>query len=192
MKIYLLLGHPDSASYNGAIAHAYCQKAQELGHEVRFQKVGDLKFDPILHKGYKEIQALEPDLAQAQENLLWCDHWVVVYPMWWGSVPALFKGFLDRTLVPGFAFKYHKNDPMWDKLLKGRSGEIIRTSDAPTIWICLMYGNSDLGMIKNATMNFCGIKPVRVHRIDRVKDRSMEELEKKIQKVIHSIPKLRN
>lgn len=187
MKIYLLLGHPDAGSYNGAIADAYFKRAVELGHDVRYQKIGEMDFDPILHKGFKVIQPLEPDLIQAQENLLWCEKWVIVYPMWWGAMPALLKGFFDRALLPGFAFKYHKTDPMWDKLLKGRTGEIIRTSDAPDLWIRFVYGSGDLGAIKNATMEFCGIKPVKVHRISRVKDLSAEEREKKLQKVIGSI-----
>ena len=169
VKIYILLAHPDKNTFNGNLANAYETTAKNKGHEVRRQNLGEMKFDPILWKGYKEIQELEPDLKQAQKNILWCDKWVIVYPIWWGSVPALFKGFLDRTLYSGFAFKYHDKDPFWDKLLKGRTGEIISTCDAPKIWIWWQYRNSDLNAIKKATLEFCGIKPVKVTRISRVK-----------------------
>ncbi len=135
MKIYILLAHPNIHSFNGAIADFCEQEAIANGHQVKRQNLGDLRFDPILWKGYNEIQALEPDLQQAQQNLLWCDRWIIVYPVWWGSVPALLKGFLDRVLLPGFAFKYHKKDPFWDKLLQGRSAQLITTSDAPAIWL---------------------------------------------------------
>ncbi|MGB5555167.1 MAG: NAD(P)H-dependent oxidoreductase [Flavobacteriaceae bacterium] len=169
MNIYVLLAHPDKESFNGQLAEAYFSAAKEKGHEVRIQRLGEMKFDPILWKGYKEKQELEPDLVQAQENILWCEKWVIVYPIWWGSVPALFKGFLDRTLYSGFAYKYHDNDPMWDKLLKGRTGELITTCDAPNWWIWWQYRNSDLNAVKRATLEFCGIKPVKVTRISRVK-----------------------
>lgn len=169
MKIYLLLAHPDKESYNNRIAEAYHQSALEKGHEVQFQRLGDMNFDPILWKGYKVIQELEPDLKKAQEYILWCDKWVIVYPIWWGSFPALLKGFFDRILYSGFAFKYHKNGPFWDKLLKGRSAHVITTSDAPSWWIWWKYRNSDIHSIKKATLEFCGITPVKVTRIDRVK-----------------------
>ena len=95
---------------------------------------------------------------------------MLVYPIWWGSVPGLLKGFFDRVLYSGFAYSYHQTDPMWDGLLKGRSAHIFTTSDAPNIWTLLAYRNSDLGTVKNATLGFCGIRPVKVTRFDRMKD----------------------
>lgn len=169
MKIYILLTHPDKNSLNGALADAYEQSALEKGHEVRRQNLGDMRFDPILWHGYKTIQELEPDLKTAQENILWCEHWVIFYPIWWGSVPAIFKGFLDRTLYSGFAYKYHKTDPLWDKLLKGRSAHIFTTSDAPWWWIYFAYRNSDLNMVKRAVLQFCGISPVKTTRFSGVR-----------------------
>jgi NAD(P)H dehydrogenase (quinone) len=178
MKIYILLGHPDSESFNGQIFETYVASARANGHEVKLQKLGNLRFDPVLWKGYKMVQALEPDLLTAQENILWCDHWVIIYPIWWGSLPALLKGFFDRTLYSGFAYKYHKNDPFWDKLLKGRSAEIITTCDAPRWWIWWQYRNSDLNTIKRAILEFCGFHPVIVKRIDRLRFKSESERKK--------------
>jgi len=169
MHIYLLLAHPDRNSFNGQLADTYEKALLAQGHEVRRQNLGDIHFDPVLWKGYSNIQDLEPDLRQAQENILWCQQWVIIYPVWWGSVPALFKGFLDRVMLPGFAFKYHQKDPFWDKYLVKRSAHIITTSDAPKIWLWWQYGNSDIKAIKKATLEFCGIKPVKVSRISRVK-----------------------
>ena len=169
MKIYLLLGHPDTETLNGALADTYEAEALKKGHEVRRQNLGAMHFDPILWKGYHTVQELEPDLKQAQENILWCDHWVIFYPIWWGSLPAIFKGFLDRTLYSGFAYKYHKTDALWDKLLKGRSAQVFTTCDAPWWWIYFQYRNSDLHTIKRATLEFCGISPVKVMRFTRVR-----------------------
>ncbi|MDX2001678.1 MAG: NAD(P)H-dependent oxidoreductase [Chitinophagales bacterium] len=171
MNIYILLGHPDKRSFNGQLADAYEAGARAEGHTIRRQNLGDLHFDPILWQGYKHRQELEQDLLQAQESILWCNHWVIIYPIWWGSMPALLKGFFDRTLYSGFAYKYHENDPFWDKLLKGRSGHIITTCDAPRWWIWYMYRNSDLNSVRRATLEFCGVNPVKVTRIDRLKYR---------------------
>jgi putative NADPH-quinone reductase len=166
---------------------AYAERARTMGHEVRIQQLGNMKFDPVLWQGYKEKQQLEADLIQAQENIIWCNHWVIVYPMWWGSVPALLKGFLDRVLLSGFAYKYHKTGPMWDKLLKGRTAALITTSDAPWWWIWLQYGNADLKMLKKATLGFCGFSPVKHIRIDRVRFLTEEQRKKQIERVCATI-----
>ena len=187
MKIYLLLGHPDKETFNGQIAEAYRHAAIEKGHEVRFQRLGEMIFDPILWKGYKGVQKLEPDLKQAQDNIMWCDKWVFIFPLWWGAVPALLKGFIDRTLYSGFAYKYHDHDPFWEKLLKGRSAEIISTCDAPKWWIWWQYRNSDLNSLKRATLEFCGVAPVKSTRISRVRHLSKEERQRWIQKLCDAI-----
>ena len=187
MRIYILLAHPDKESFNGQIAEAYQAQALEKGHEIRIQRLGDMAFNPVLWQGYKTTQVMEPDLLLAQENILWCQKWVIIYPMWWGSVPGLFKGFLDRTLSPGFAFKYHENDPFWDKLLKGRSAELIVTSDSPWWWIWLQYRNSDINAVKRATLQFCGITPVKTTRITNVRFLKSEDRQRKLDRIIASI-----
>ena len=105
----------------------------KVGAEVREVFLADLRFDPVLHHGYKEIQELETDPVHAQELIKWADHLVFVYPLWWATMPALLKGFLDRTLLPDFAFKYRPNSPFWDKDLTGKTARMIITMDAP-VW----------------------------------------------------------
>lgn len=175
MRIYLLLGHPETASFNGALADAYEKAARARGHELRRQNLGELAFDPVLRPG--AVQPLEPDLVTAQQNLLWCETWVMFYPVWWGNVPALLKGFLDRVLLPDFAYRPHDDDPLWDRLLTGRTAHLITTSDAPASWLWWRYRNSDVHALRRATLDFCGIKPVRVTRIARV--RFLDEVQRK-------------
>lgn len=168
-KVLIILGHPDKNSLCGALAASYREGAQEGGAEIREIFLGDLNFDPVLRRGYKEVQELEPDLLTAQESIKWADHLVWVYPIWWGTMPALLKGFLDRTLLPGFAFKYRENSPWWDRYLTGRSARMIVTLDAPVFYDWLMYGAGGRRTMKNAVLKFCGIKPVGVTAFGSVK-----------------------
>lgn len=163
MKIYILLGHPNKdGTLSAAFADAYQKAAEDAGHEVRRANIGDLAFDPILHKGYRVIQELEPDLVKSQEDIKWCDHLVLVYPLWWASVPALLKGYMDRMWLPRFAFSFKKAPDGktligWNKLLSGRTARMIVLSKNLPIVEHFLYGNytSD---IADALLRFSGFK----------------------------------
>ncbi len=170
MRILILQGHPDKESFCSSLARSYQEGAQSAGHECRLLNIGELQFDSNLAHGYRQIQPLEPDLIKAQEWVKWCEHLVVIYPMWWGQMPALLKGFFDRCFLPGFAFKYHANDPFWDRLLKGRSAHMIVTSDAPVFYNFLAYWDAPITVPKKMIFKFCGFHPVRVSRIGNIKN----------------------
>ena len=164
-KILLILGHPDSNSLCGALHDIYLKGARSSGHEIKEIKLGEITFDPILHHGYKEIQPLEKDLLAAQEKIKWAEHLVIIFPTWWATFPALFKGFLDRVFLPGFGFKYHQNDPLWDKLLKGRSAHLIVTMGGPVIYYDFIARSPGVNAVKKGTLEFCGISPVKITKI---------------------------
>ena len=112
------------------------------------------------------------DCQKAQELILWADHLVIVFPSWWGTMPALLKGFFDRVFLPGFAFKYRPNSPWWDKYLTGKSARVILTMDTPWYYNWLVYGNANIRAIKSATLRFCGVKKVNVTVFDSVRSSS--------------------
>jgi len=124
-KIVVLLGHPDKETYSGEIAGRYASAAKAAGHDVVTINLGELNFDPILHKGYKEIQQLEPDLLNLQEQIRWADHLVIVYPNWWNTMPALLKGLFDRVWLPGFAFNFDKVNKKLIQRLEGKTARVI-------------------------------------------------------------------
>ncbi len=161
-KILILLGHPDSTSFNAALADAYKKGALASGAEVREIKMGELNFDLSLKSGYRERMELEADLRDAQEKILWADHLVWVYPVWWGSVPAVMKGFLDRVLLPGFAFQKRENSVWWDKLLAGKSARLICTMDQPPWYYRFINHAPTHFMMKKMVMQFCGVQQVGI------------------------------
>lgn len=167
-KIVVILGHPDKDSYCGALADEYSRAAKSSGAKVRQICLGDMQFDPILWKGYKVIQKLEPCLVQAQEDIKWADHIVFVYPIWWGVMPALMKGFIDRIFLPGFGFNFRKGSLFWDKHLRGKSARLIVTMNAPSIVYRLMLGAPGHKMMKTGVLGFCGVRPVRITEFNRI------------------------
>lgn len=161
-KTLLVLGHPSPDSFCAALADAYLVAARQAGRDVRQLRLGDLQFDPVLRQGYASIQPLEPDLVAAQEALSWAEHLVFVYPIWWGAMPALMKGFIDRIFLPGYAFKYRPNSVLWDKLLSGRTAHLLVTMDSPPWYFRWINGMPGHKQMKKTILEFSGIKPVRI------------------------------
>jgi len=80
-----------------------------------------------------------------------------------GRLPALLKGFLDRIFLPGFAFKYRPNSALWDRLLTGRSAELLVTMDSPPWYYRWVQRQPGHRQMKQTILEFSGIRPVRVH-----------------------------
>lgn len=169
-KILVILGQPQRNSYGGALAQAYIEGARAAGAEVREICLGDLRFDACPVSGAPNPAGLEPDLAQAQESIKWAEHLVFVYPIWWGTIPALLKGFVERVFLPGFAVNFRDNSPLWDKLLTGRSARLIVTLNTPS-WIYRWYfGRPGHNTMKKTILQFCGVSPVRITEVGPIKN----------------------
>ncbi len=174
-KVLIILGHSQGDSLCAALASAYQQGAVAAGHEVRLLALGELQFDPLLRYGYGQPQPLEPDLQAAQQAISWAEHLVFAYPIWWGGMPALLKGFIDRVFLPGFAFKYRKGSSLWDKLLSGRSARLLVTMDSPPWYFRFVNRMPGHNQMKRTILEYSGIKPVRISSFGPVRGGSAEQ-----------------
>jgi len=168
-KILVILGQPQRRSYGGALAQAYIDGAREAGAEVKEMYLGELQFNACANASQPPA-GLEPDLQRAQEAIRWADHLVFVYPIWWGTIPALLKGFVERAFTEGFAVKFRDDSPWWDRLLKGRSARLIVTMNTPSFIYRWMFGRPGHNTMKKTILEFCGVKPVRITEIGPVRN----------------------
>ncbi|AZA60673.1 NAD(P)H-dependent oxidoreductase [Chryseobacterium indoltheticum] len=182
-KIALINGHPNHESFNFALAEAYKKGVEDSGAEIKEIIIRDLDFNPNLQFGYQKRMDLEPDLLKAWEIIQLADHLVWVHPVWWGGLPAITKGFIDRLFLPGLAFKYRENSVWWDKFLKGKTAHIITTIDQPGWYYRMFYGRPSINQLKKSTLEFCGVKPVKVTYIGIIKNSKEEQRQKWIEKV---------
>ena len=173
-KITIINCHPNSASLCFGLVEAYKKGAIAAGADVKEIVVADLKFSVNLAYGYQKRTDLEPDLVEAWDKITWADHLVWVYPVWWGGLPAIAKGFIDRVFLPGYAFRPRENSVFWDKLLIGKTARIITTLDQPGWYYRLMFGRPSTNQLKKAVLEFCGVKPVRITYIGIVKGSTSE------------------
>ncbi|MDX1302773.1 NAD(P)H-dependent oxidoreductase [Photobacterium sp.] len=182
-RILVLNGNPKEQSLCRALAESYAQGARDAGCHLDVIHLSDYKFDPVLKSGYESKQSLEDSLQNIKEKIQQSDHVVIVYPVWWGSVPAGLKGMLDRIFLPGFAFKYEKGDLLPQRLLKGRTARIIVTMDTPIWYYKLIYGAPATKMMKKTVLEFCGFNPVKVTEFGAVLNSSESQRQKWLAKV---------
>jgi putative NADPH-quinone reductase len=161
-RIAVIQGHPDPAGHHllHSMADAYAEAATAALHEVRRIEVAKLEF-PLLRTQLEfETGALPPALLQPCEDMRWAQHWVFLFPLWHGSMPALFKGFLEHIFRPGFAMEYKKGG-FPKRLLAGRSARIVVIMGMPVLLYRWYFGAYGVRGFDRSMLSFAGIKPIR-------------------------------
>lgn len=162
-RIAILIGHPDPAGnrLTHALAAAYAEGARESGHEVRIVDIARLDFPLVRGKEEWDNAPPPPDIAAAQEALRWCEHLLILFPLWLGAMPALLKAFLEQCLRPGFAVTRTEPGMPFRKLLSGRSARIVVTMGMPAAVYRWYYRAHSLKSLERNILEFCGIGPIR-------------------------------
>ncbi len=168
-NILIINAHPDKESFCSNLAISYKEGADKAGGNCKLINLIDLKFSPVLKYGYRKQTELEPDLLKAQSDIVSANHLVFVFPVWWGTYPALLKGFIDRVFLPGFAFEYKENSLLWDKKLTGKTARIIFTMNTPKWYNRFVYKRPAYYSLKKSVLEFCGISPVKITSLSPIK-----------------------
>lgn len=116
MKALIIYAHPGSGKFSSCFLDKCKESLKQKNIYFEVLDLYKLEYDPVLRPdelytaGNRNIS--ENNL-QIQEKIKLADSLIFIYPVWWGGMPAVLKGFIDRVFTPGFAFKYNK-----EKLLK--------------------------------------------------------------------------
>jgi putative NADPH-quinone reductase len=161
MKISVILAHPDKESFNHAIAADVIETLNENGHQVYFHDLYQEKFDPILpFEEFPEEAPLPPEIEEHCKEISQAQGIIIIHPNWWGQPPAVLKGWVDRVLRPGVAYKFREGDkgegvPIG--LLKAKSAVVFNTSNTETEREKKVFGDPLQTLWKNCIFNLCGI-----------------------------------
>lgn len=121
MKVLTVVVHPRIDSFTFAIADRFVQGLQDAGHETEVLDLHRSRFNPVLweedepdwstdHKSYSPEVESEMNRMKQYEALAY------IFPIWWYSVPAMLKGYIDRVWNNGFAYgssKLHHEQVLW-------------------------------------------------------------------------------
>jgi len=163
-RIVVVQGHPDRSERHlcHALADAYTEGAHGGGHEVRHLAVAELDF-PLLRsaKAWQGTDVIA-DIEEAQKQIAWADHLVILYPLWLGTMPAILKAFMEQLFRPGFAFSREESSgAMGRKLLTGKSARVIVTMGMPAFFYRWFFRAHSLKSLERNILRFVGIRPVR-------------------------------
>lgn len=179
-RTLVVVGTPVPGSFTHALADAYARGLRAAGESdvvVRDLATTDLPHDPPARSALRApggaTDHLELVVAELVDEMLAAEHVVVIFPQWWGGQPAVLKGWLDRVVLSGVAFRA-TGAGLPEKLLRGRTARVVMTMDSPPLWNLLVYRDSAVVQLTRATFWYTGIKVVGVDRLSVVKTSTPE------------------
>ena len=179
MKVSVILAHPDPRSFNHAIAQTALSALRENGHQVAFHDLYAEGFDPLLPAAeIPEGTPLDPRIAAHCAEVAAAEGIVIVHPNWWGQPPAILKGWVDRVLRPGVAYKFLEGDsgegvPIG--LLKARAALVFNTSNTPRKRELGVFGDPLETLWKTCIFDLCGVKTFYRRMFGMVVTSTLEE-----------------
>lgn len=165
MNILAVYAHPNPASFNHAILETVVKVFLAKGHACTVRDLYGIRFDPIL--GPADFEAIQkgsarPDVADEQQFIKEAELLVLIHPIWWFSMPAILKGWIDRVLSFGFAYTVTDQGPA--PLLRGKKAAIFNTTGGTEeVYEQGGFQTALRASLETGTLGFCGIETIH-HR----------------------------
>jgi NAD(P)H dehydrogenase (quinone) len=162
MNVSLILAHPDPGSFNHAIAETAAATLRGAGHHVVFHDLYREKFDPVLPgPEIPEGAPLDSLVAEHCQEIAAADGIIIVHPNWWGVPPAILKGWIDRVIRPGVAYRFVEGDqgegvPIG--LLKAQAAVVFNTSNTPAAREQKAFGDPLERLWRDCIFDLCGVR----------------------------------
>lgn len=179
-KILYVYAHPNPDSFNHALQQHGVAYLKQQGIELKSSNLYEMKFNPVAswedfgqdsqsqqqyflaQQAAFQSNTLSKDIEQELQKVIWADHILLQFPLWWFSMPAILKGWFDRVLVKGFAYDAGKVFDLG--LLKGKTASLVLSTQSPES----AYRSNDLHSASmdsflhpiHHTLKFVGIKPL--------------------------------
>ncbi|MCK5802915.1 MAG: NAD(P)H-dependent oxidoreductase [Lentisphaeria bacterium] len=214
MDTLVIYCHPCQTSHCRRILDALAEALDASGADYEVVDLYAEGFEPRLSPGEYEMiarkngeQGQESDIQKLQEKVSAAGTLVFIYPVWWYSVPAVLKGFLDRVFTSGFAYRflpanafvlfvgsllshvpgvrYLLQTRAAEGLLKDKRAFIFRSYGGPPMGQRI-FGNT-VSALENSVLRFCGLTDITIHELhntataaytQQYEDRYMEQVRK--------------
>ena len=177
MNILIVVAHPNADSFNHALLDNIANGLEESGHTPLIKDLYSDRFNPVLTD--EELNQVKTGVTPArilteQEDVLWADSLIFIYPLWWFGPPAILKGWFDSVLSYDFAFKQHDgaltglltHSKAWVLITAGSDEDWFKARDAETIIF---------RPVTEGTLNFCGVSDINCEVFYNLTEKSDQE-----------------
>lgn len=160
-RILVIDGHPDAKRerFCHALAEAYIEGARASGKQTRLLTVSEMEFALLRTVADFASPPSDPAILRARDDLMWCDHVAIVFPLWLGGAPALLRAFFEQIARAGFVAETAGRGIQ--QKLKGRSARLIVTMGMPAPIYSLVFHEHGVRNVMQGILGFGGIAPIR-------------------------------
>lgn len=178
MKHLVVLAHPRERSFTRDICAIYVEALHERGHDVVLRDLYGMGWNPVASDADLNAMrsgAIPDDIRLEQAHVIAADVITFIHPIWWIGLPAIIKGWVDRVLLFGFAYRHGKAGV--EGMLEGKRAMIFTSSGSTQAHfdesgkMRSVLVAQDLG-----TMEFCGIRMIEHVHFAPVGTRSTPEM----------------
>ena len=186
MKTLIVFNHPHEGSFCASIREAVENGLEKGGHECKVINLDADGFDPVMRPkdlkafvtagkiGERGLDGVDDLVLKYMKKLRWAEHIVMIFPIWWMTMPAMMKGFVDKVIFPGVVYKMEGGD-LVSMLSELKQVTVITTMNTPQDVYKEMFGNSIEGSLIKGTFNKIGIHDIRWISLNMVKQSGDEK-----------------
>ena len=172
MKTLIVFNHPYGGSYCAAVMAAVEKGLEKSGQPYKTINLDQDEFDPVMRSkdliafagagrtGEEALGVVDETVMRYKGMLEWAEHLVMIFPIWWMTMPAMTKGFIDKVIFPGIAYKM-EGDKLKSTLTNLKQVVIITTMNTPADVYRDEFDNSLEGCLIKGTFNKIGIHDIK-------------------------------
>lgn len=188
MKYCIVYCHPYEKSYCSSVLKSVTSGLEKAGHDYDVIDLIKDNFNPVMTSAdllaFRNRKAVDEQAIGYIGRIKQADHMVFVFPIWWGLMPAIMKGFVDKVIFPGEAYNYTESgNGMYSLIENIKSAAVITTMNSPWWYYALFYGNAIKRAFIKGTLAKIGIRKVKWVKLDNIKGRGEDKRKQKLQKI---------
>lgn len=191
MKFLIIDSHPYEKSFNRSLTKGISETLVSK-HEVDTINLIEDGFDPVMNsedlKVFADGKSVDPKVLIYQEKIKNADVLIFSFPIWWGSMPAILKGFFDKVFLKDFAYVYGKYGML--KGLLNKEAYVITTMETPKVIYNLFLHNPIQNQFISGTLGMSGIKTKKYFQIDKINTKTDEERKETFDSILKYFSKM--
>ena len=195
MKTLIVFNHPYEGSYCNAILEAVQSGLKKGNHLVDLIHLDKDNFDPVMrgkdllafvkaqNDAESALSMIDKQVLDYKSRLEEAEHLVFIFPIWWELMPALTKGFIDKVIFPGVAYKYDEKGKMISRLQNIKRVTVITTMNTPSVIYRFIFGNAIKKSLLTGTFWKIGYSNLKWISLNMVKSASDKKRKQWLQQI---------